>query len=109
MPLIVIMLFAGVSSILNSFSLAIRQNQDSTLSSQLLATSTYEANKYRMYANNGQRIPIIINAYDDSKANFDNIDEMAIKISSMEVQQSLRDLATKINDKTLASFNNSVI
>ncbi len=109
MPLIIYLVFAGTTSILNSFNLAIKQNQNSTISSQIFSSSTYEANKYRIYANNGQRIPIIIKAYDDSEANYDNIDDMAIKIESVEVQQILKGIATNIVNKTFDTFDKSIV
>ncbi len=109
MPLLVYFMFAGVTSVLNSFNLALKQNQNSTIAGQVLASSTYEANKYRMYALSGQRIPIIINAYDDSDANYDNIDEMAIKIQSMEVQNTLRGLATNFANNSFSGFSDTIV
>ena len=109
MPLIVILLFGGVTSILNSFNQALQTTQGSTIASQLLSTSTYEANKYRMYANSGQRIPIVINAYDSSDANIDNLDDMALIIESMEVQSTLRDIATNIVNKSFSDFSSTMV
>ena len=109
MPLLVFFMFAGVTSVLNSFNMAIKQNQHSTIAGQVLASSTYDANKYRMYANLDQRIPIIINAYDSGEVNYDNIDDMAIKISSLEVQSTLKDLASKMINKTFGSYASTLV
>lgn len=109
MPLLVYFMFAGVTSILNSFNTALKQVSNSTVASQVVASSTYEANKYRMYASGDQRIPIIIKAYDDSDANFDNIDEMALKIQEVEVQSNLRDVVTKLSNKSFSSFSDTIV
>ncbi len=109
MPALLFMIFAGTTSILNSFNLALKQNQSSTIAGQVLASSTYEANKYRMYASQNQRLPIVIKAYDDSKANYDNIDEMAVIIESMEVQETLRDTANKLSNKNLGTFGSTLV
>ena len=64
LPLIMLFLVQGVNSVLASFRNAFSEGGGSTIAGQVLASSTFDANKYRTYANANQRIPIIIEVYD---------------------------------------------
>lgn len=69
-PFIMIIAIIFSSVMLSSINNALNPNktQNSTIGGTLFMTSAYHANKYRIYASNGKRIPIILDfddPYDD--------------------------------------------
>ena len=109
LPITMIFLLVGVNSILSAFNKALQgENQNVSLAGQVLAASTYDANKYRMYANAGQRIPIIIKAYDSSKYSIYEADRLAIEIRNVNIQNKLKDVATNMTNKTFLKFEKSL-
>ena len=108
LPLTMIFIITGVNSILTAFSRAIRGNNNMTVAAQVLSTSTYDSNKYRYYAQQNKRIPIIIEAYDPEQYDDDENDLLSAKIKSLEVQNSLNRTATNITKKNLLTFKESL-
>lgn len=109
LPLTMIFLLVGVNSILSAFNKALQgENQNVSLAGQVLSASTYDANKYRMYANAGQRIPIIIKAYDQTKYSVYEASQLAIEIRNVNVQNKLRDVATNMTNETFLTFEKSL-
>lgn len=108
LPLTMMFIITGVNSILASFSTAMQGGEHMTVASQVLASSTYDSNKYRYYAQQGKRIPIIIKAYDADSYAPDENDLLIKKIKSADVQSALKKTASQIATNTTLNFNKSV-
>lgn len=108
-PIIMVFVITGVNSILTAFSRAIKGDNNSTVASQVLYASCFDANKYRKYATEGKRIPIIIEAYDASSYGSDQNEQLTYKIKSAEVQSKLLSTATMMSNSSYLSFNDSLI
>lgn len=109
LPLAMICVIVGVNSILSAFNKALQgDNQNVSLAGQVLYASTYDANKYRRYANSNQRIPIIIKAYDSDKYSVYETDQLALEIRKVSVQNKLKEVATNTANKSFLSFEKSL-
>lgn len=109
LPLAMICVIVGVNSILSAFNKALQgDNQNVSLAGQVLYASTYDANKYRRYANSNQRIPIIIKAYDSDKYSVYETDQLALEIRKVDVQNKLKEVATNTANKSFLSFEKSL-
>lgn len=108
LPLTMMFIFTGVNSILASFSTAMQGGEHLTVASQVLASSTYDSNKYRYYAQQGKRIPIIIKAYDADAYAPDENDLLIKKIKTSSVQAALKKTASQIVTNTTLDFAESV-
>ena len=89
LPIMMIFVVTGVNSILTSFSRALKGEVNMTVAAQVLAASSYDANKYRKYANENKRVPIVIQAYDADSYGSDQSEQLAYKIKSADVQTKL--------------------
>ena len=107
LPISMIFIITGVNSILAAFANAIGAAKG-TVAGQILAASTYDANRYRKYANADQRTPIIISAYDSSDYKTENIENFALQIRSASVQDKLKSTADDIVNGGFLSFNKSL-
>lgn len=107
LPISMIFIITGVNSILAAFANAIGAAKG-TVAGQILAASTYDANRYRKYANADQRTPIIISAYDSSDYKTENIEKFALQIRSASVQDKLKSTADDIVNGGFLSFNKSL-
>ena len=108
LPLTMMFIITGVNSILAAFSRAMQGGEQMTVASQMLASSTYDSNKYRYYAQQGRRIPIIIRAYDPNDYDPDEDELLMKKINSSSVQLKLKQTATAIVTNTMTKFEDSV-
>lgn len=108
LPLTMIFLIAGVNAVLTSFNNALNVNSDVTIAGQVLATSTYDSNKYRTYANSNQRVPIIISAYDTSDVKPDEMSALQFEIQSLPVQKKLKATATNLANNTFLSYKDTL-
>lgn len=108
LPLTMMFILTGVNSILASFSTAMQGGEHLTVASQVLASSTYDSNKYRYYAQQGKRIPIIIKAYDADAYKPDENDLLIKKIKTSSVQAALKKTASQIVTNTTLDFAESV-
>ncbi len=108
LPLTMAFIITGVNSILTAFSRAMKGAEDITLAAQVLSTSTYDSNKYRYYANQNKRVPIIIKTYDPSQFDQDENDQLVETIKSSMVQRSLAHTATNISTGNLFTFKESL-
>lgn len=108
LPLTMIFIITGVNSILAAFSRAMSGQVNMTIASQILATSTYDSNKYRYYAQQDRRVPIVINTYDPDDYDPDENDLLVQKIESIQVQNALKDTALNIKNKNLLSFKDAL-
>ena len=88
MPLIFYTLIVGTNAILTSFYRAIGNYSDTTIAGNVLAASTYDANRYRAYANANKRIPITINVYSMENA-------FGASRSDEEIKKSIQDPKTQ--------------
>lgn len=91
LPIVMIFIISGVNSVLTSFRNAMRgDNPNMTVAASILYSASYDANKYRTYANEDKRVPVTINAYDASEYGPDEQEELLYKIQSFEVQNKLK-------------------
>ena len=108
LPLTMVFLIAGVNAVLTSFNNALNVNSGVTIAGQVLATSTYDSNKYRTYANSNQRVPIIISAYDTSDVKPDEMSALQFEIQSLPVQKKLKATATDLANNTFLSYKDTL-
>lgn len=108
LPFAMIAIIGAVNSVLTAFNNALQGENQTTIAGQVLATSTYDVNKYRQYANNNKRVPVLIEAYNVDDYGADQKEELVYKIKSVSVQEKLINTATDINKNLLLSFNESL-
>lgn len=108
LPLTMIFIITGVNSILAAFSRAMSGQVNMTIASQILATSTYDSNKYRYYAQQDRRVPIVINTYNPDDYDPDENDLLVQKIKSISVQGKLQDTIVNINNRNLLTFKEAL-
>ena len=109
LPFAMIAIIGAVNSVLTAFNNALQGENQTTIAGQVLATSTYDTNKYRQYANNNKRVPVIINAYNVDDYGADEKEKLFYKIKSLSVQKKLINTATDIDKNLLLAFNDSLI
>lgn len=111
MPLIFYTVLVGVNSILSSFYKALGNYSDTTIAGHVLAASTYDANRYRAYANAGQRIPITISVYsmenEFGKAKSDK--EIKEELKNDETQEKLKAIAGAFANNSFLPFEKSTV
>ncbi len=107
LPLSMIFVIVGVNSVLAAFANALGAAKG-TVAGQVLASSTYDANRYRKYATADKRTPIIISAYDTSYYAPDRADSYALQIRSLTVQDKLKKTAEDFANSSFLSFNKSL-
>ena len=103
MPLTFYFVIIGTNSILTSFYRAIGNDAGVSLGGQVLASSTYDANRYRTYANANKRVPITIQVYDPTDADANK------KIKTSEVQNQLKAIAGAFANNSFLSFEKSTV
>lgn len=108
LPLTMMFMMMGINSIVTSFNEALNVNTNTSVAGQVLATSTYDANKYRSYANAGQRVPIVISAYNSSSVDPDEVAKLTYEITTTNVQNKLKATATDMVESTFESFKDSI-
>ena len=108
MPLMMGFIISGTNSIVTAFNRAVKGDQNVTVAGQVLSSSTYDANKYRNYANQNKRLPIIISAYDTSEYAPDENTLLANKIASFKVQSILKTTAGNLNTNQGLTFKESL-
>lgn len=104
LPLCMIFILVGVSAALTSFNNALKGPVDSTIASRVLASSTFDANRYRKYANANKRVPIVIEAYDAKSFGADQGEELKYRIKTGKVQNILINTATMMAENTCLPF-----
>ena len=81
-PIGILIIFSAVNSTLTAFNKAMKgDNGNYTVATSVLSTASYDANKYRKYANDNQRIPIIVEVYNADDYAADEKDNLIKKIS----------------------------
>ncbi len=108
LPFVMLIVLGATSSVLTAFNNALKTESSATIAGQVLAVSTYDTNKYRMYANQNKRVPIIISAYNTEDYAADEVSDMVAKIQSSTVQTKLINTATNIEQGMLLSFADSL-
>lgn len=109
LPFAMIVIIGAVNAVLTSFNNALKgDNQNATVAGQVLAVSTYDTNRYRMYANSNKRVPVIIEAYNTEDYKADELDKLVTKIQSLSIQTKLINTATNIEKGLLLSFNDTL-
>ncbi len=109
LPVTMVFIISGVNSILTAFSNALKGGSNVTVAGQVLISSTYDANRYRSYANTNKRIPIVISAYDVNDYGSDQNDLLKLDIQSIEVQNKLINTATMMSKGSYLTFNQSLL
>ena len=107
LPLSMLFVIVGVNAVLNAFANALGAAKG-TVAGQVLASSTYDANRYRKYANADKRSPIIISAYDSTDYAPDRAESFALRIRSVSVQDRLKKTAEDIAYGNFLSFSKSL-
>lgn len=110
-PLIFYTIIIGTNSILTSFYRALGGYSNTTIAGNVLAASTYDANRYRTYANSNKRIPITIEVYSTEnvfgKALSD--DEIKKSINDEETQNKLKAIAGAFANDSFLPFSQSTV
>lgn len=108
LPFAMIAIIGAVNAVLTAFNNALKAESNTTIAGQVLATSTYDTNKYRQYANNNKRMPIIIEAYNVNDYKVDETRDLMLKIKSMSVQSKLKNTAANMGNNMVLTFDESV-
>lgn len=108
LPVTVVIIFGAVNSVLSSFNRALQGRDESTIATNVLATASYNSNRFRLYVEQDKRVPIIIQAYDPSDYKADELDELKYKIRSVDVQNKLKSTAMDLAKNTFVSFKESL-
>ena len=110
MPLIFYTSIAGTNAILTSFNNALGVG-DATLASQVLASATYDANRYRTYANANKRVPITISVYETQNMFGKTLtdDELKANIRNTESQEKLKAIAGAFVEDSFLPFEKSTV
>lgn len=110
-PLIFYTIIAGSSAILTSIYRAFGTSSDVTIAGNVLAAATYDANRYRAYANADKRIPITISVY-----SMENVfggtrsdAELMESIEDPEVQEKLKAIGGAFANDSFLPFKKSTI
>ena len=109
LPLIMLFLVQGVNSVLASFNNAFSEASGVTIAGQVLASSTYDANKYRTYANSNQRIPIIIEVYNPDDYESDEQDKLLKDIKKTNVQANLKNAAMTLAGNDFLTYDQTLV
>lgn len=109
MPLIFYTLIVGTNAILTSFYRALGNYDGTTIAGNVLAASTYDANRYRSYANANKRIPITINVYSMENAfGASRSDaELLKEIQNQETQEILKAIGGAFAEDSFLPFEKS--
>lgn len=108
-PLIMVFVLSGVNAVLTSFSNALKGNTNSSVAAKVLASSSYDANKYRRYAEENKRIPVTIETYNPDDYDIDEKQKYIDKIKSRPVQTELLDIAMRMDNGNLPSFADTLL
>lgn len=109
-PLILVVCFAFSSVMLSSINNVLRTDEHSntSLGGQIFATSAYSANRYRNYANSGQRIPILLDfndPYQDGSYIYYTSEELKQIYDSWENGETIYEM---VRNKNYSSFNDTL-
>lgn len=111
MPLIFYSLIIGTNSILLSFSKALDTSGYSTVAGNVLSAASYDANRYRAYANAGKRIPITITVYQTENifGGTRGDEELKKELQTTDVQTKLKVIAGAFAEDSFLSFKESTL
>ena len=111
LPLIFYTVITGTSAILTSFYRALGTSTDVTIAGNVLAATTYDANRYRTYANANKRIPISISVYEmeNSFGGAKGDAELLQEINKFEVQETLKAIAGAFSNDSFLPFEKSTV
>lgn len=109
-PLILVVCFAFSSVMLSSINNVLRTDEHSntSLGGQIFATTAYSANRYRNYANSGQRIPILLDfddPYQDGSYIYYTSEELKQIYDSWENGETIYEM---VRNKNYPSFNDTL-
>lgn len=104
LPITMILIIGGLNSVLTSFAVALNGGKTTTVAANMLSLSSYDANKYRRYANANKRVPIIIEAYCADDYGPDESTKYYNKIASTQVQDALYSIGNQIKDVGNSEF-----
>lgn len=110
-PMIFYTIIVGTNAILTSFYRALGGYSNTTIAGNVLSASTYDANRYRSYANANKRIPITIEVYSTENAFGKTLsdEDVSKQIKDTETQQKLRAIAGAFANDSFLPFNQSTI
>lgn len=109
-PLIFYTIIVGTNSVLTSFYRALG-GADTTIAGNVLAAATYDANRYRTYANANKRIPITISVYamENSFGTALSDEELKKSLQDTEVQNTLKAIGGAFANDSFLPFEKSTI
>ncbi len=111
MPLIFYTIITGSSAILTSFYRALNTGTDVSVAGNVLAAATYDANRYRSYANANKRIPITISVYEMENSFGASLsdEELQKSVSDVEVQNKLKAIGGAFANNSFLPFEKSTL
>lgn len=111
MPLIFYTIIAGSSAILTSFYRALGTGSDVSVAGNVLAAASYDANRYRTYANANKRIPITISVYEMENSFGARLsdEELQKSITTVDVQQKLKAIGGAFANNSFLPFEKSTL
>lgn len=108
-PLVLIFVIVLTNAILAGFNDILRGDGSSSIAAQIYMTSAYNANNFRNYADDDQRIPICIN-FDDPATNgliSGYSSEELVKIYN-SFQDKGREIYNSVADRSFGSFSDTI-
>ena len=111
LPISMILIIAGINSVLTSFATALNGGKTTTVAANILSVSSYDANKYRRYANADKRVPIVIQAYKADNYGPDEQSKLYKEITSTNIQNKLSNINNNlrnVGNSSFLSFNESL-
>lgn len=111
MPLIFYTIIAGSSAILTSFYRALGKGSDVSVAGNVLAAASYDANRYRTYANANKRIPITISVYSMENAFGATLsdEELQKSVTDPEIQEKLKAIGGAFANNSFLPFEKSTL
>ncbi len=108
-PLILIFGVVLTNAILAGFNDILRNNGSMNIASQVFLTSAYNANNFRNYAEDDQRIPVVVN-FDDPANNglINGYDETELVKIYDSFQDTGRYLYDSVADRSFGSFSETI-
>lgn len=109
-PLVLIFGVVLTNAILAGFNDILRNNGSMNIASQIFLTSAYNANNFRNYAEDDQRIPVVVNFEDPANnGQINGYDETELVKIYDYFQDTGRYLYDAVADRSFGSFSETVV
>ena len=109
-PLVMILGVVLVNAILAGFNDVLKGGENTTLAGQVFMSGAYTANNYRNFANEDERIPIVVN-FDDPYISGQHIGYSTEDLVNIykPFQPRAEELYDKMLEKSFGSFNETIV